>query len=77
MRQHTNAFDLLRLLGAGLVLWSHQYALLGLSAAMIVLLATFSALFVEQPAQARQQDVRHWIRKTIIGRVRQKAFKGA
>jgi len=46
------------------------------SAAMTVLLALLSALLVEQPAQARQRDVRDWIAKTIIGRVRQKAFEG-
>jgi peptidoglycan/LPS O-acetylase OafA/YrhL len=30
LRQHTNAFDLVRLIAAGLVLWSHQHALMGL-----------------------------------------------
>jgi peptidoglycan/LPS O-acetylase OafA/YrhL len=30
LRQHTNAFDLIRLVAAGLVLWSHQHALMGL-----------------------------------------------
>lgn len=29
-RAHTNSFDLLRLFGAALVVWSHQHALLGL-----------------------------------------------
>ncbi len=31
MRQHTNAFDLIRLAAAGMVLWSHQHALMGLA----------------------------------------------
>ncbi|HEY6991631.1 MAG TPA: hypothetical protein VH369_24775 [Bryobacteraceae bacterium] len=47
------------------------------SAATTVLFALLSTLFVEQPAQARQRDVRDWIRNAIIGRVRQKAFEGA
>ncbi|HEY7322415.1 MAG TPA: acyltransferase [Candidatus Binatia bacterium] len=46
------------------------------SAAMTVLLAFLSVLFVEQPAQTRQRDMREWIRKTIIGGVRQKHLKG-
>lgn len=31
MRQHENAFDFIRLFAAGLVVWSHQHALMGLS----------------------------------------------
>jgi len=31
MRQHTNAFDLIRLAAAGMVLWWHQHALMGIS----------------------------------------------
>jgi peptidoglycan/LPS O-acetylase OafA/YrhL len=31
LRQHDNAFDLIRLVAASLVLWSHQHALMGLS----------------------------------------------
>ena len=30
LRQHTNAFDFIRLFAAGLVVWSHQHALMGL-----------------------------------------------
>ena len=30
LRTHTNAFDLIRLIAAGMVLWSHQHALMGL-----------------------------------------------
>lgn len=29
LRQHTNAFDLIRLIAAGMVLWSHQHGLMG------------------------------------------------
>ena len=29
-RQHTNTFDFIRLFAAGLVVWSHQHALMGL-----------------------------------------------
>ena len=30
LRQHTNAFDHIRLVAAGLVLWSHQHGLMGM-----------------------------------------------
>lgn len=47
MRRHNNAFDLLRLIGASLVLWSHQHALLGLpEPAVGVLRTTFGGLGV-------------------------------
>jgi peptidoglycan/LPS O-acetylase OafA/YrhL len=61
----------------GLHLTKNFWLALVFSAAITVLLALLSALFVEQPAQARQRDVRDWIGKAIIGRVRQKAFEGA
>lgn len=47
MRQHTNSFDLVRLVAAGLVVWSHQYALLGLpEPAVAVLRTSFGGLGV-------------------------------
>ena len=38
LRQHENAFDLIRLVAASLVLWSHQHALMGLSQPSIAVL---------------------------------------
>ena len=47
LRTHTNAFDLIWLVAAGLVLWSHQYALLGLHEPFVdVLGASFGGLGV-------------------------------
>jgi len=38
LRQHTNAFDLIRLVAAGLVLWSHQHALMGMREPFVAVL---------------------------------------
>lgn len=38
MRQHQNTFDLIRLVAASLVLWSHQHALMRLSQPSITVL---------------------------------------
>jgi peptidoglycan/LPS O-acetylase OafA/YrhL len=38
MRRHTNAFDLIRLVAAGMVLWSHQHALMNVPEAPIAFL---------------------------------------
>jgi peptidoglycan/LPS O-acetylase OafA/YrhL len=47
LRQHTNAFDLIRLVAAGLVLWSHQYSLMGLREPFVdVLGASYGGLGV-------------------------------
>jgi peptidoglycan/LPS O-acetylase OafA/YrhL len=40
LRPHTNAFDLIRLVAASLVLWSHQHALMGLPEPSIQALQT-------------------------------------
>jgi peptidoglycan/LPS O-acetylase OafA/YrhL len=40
LRQHRNAFDLIRLFAAGLVVWSHQHALLGLPEPTVGVLRT-------------------------------------
>ena len=61
----------------GMHLTKNFWVALVFSVAVTVLLAFMSARFVEQPAQTRQHEVREWIGKTIIGRVRQKAFEGA
>jgi peptidoglycan/LPS O-acetylase OafA/YrhL len=45
LRQHSNAFDFVRLIAAGLVLWSHQHALMGLPQPSIqALQASFGGL---------------------------------
>jgi peptidoglycan/LPS O-acetylase OafA/YrhL len=47
MRQHTNSFDLIRLIAASFVLWSHQHALMGLpEPAVAVLRTSFGGLGV-------------------------------
>jgi peptidoglycan/LPS O-acetylase OafA/YrhL len=47
LRTHTNAFDHIRLVAAGLVLWSHQHALMGLHEPFVdVLGASFGGLGV-------------------------------
>jgi peptidoglycan/LPS O-acetylase OafA/YrhL len=38
LRQHTNTFDFVRLFAASLVVWSHQYALMGLPEPMVKVL---------------------------------------
>jgi len=38
LRQHTNAFDFVRLFAASLVVWSHQHALMGLPEPMVKVL---------------------------------------
>jgi peptidoglycan/LPS O-acetylase OafA/YrhL len=38
LRRHTNAFDLIRLVAAGLVLWSHQHALMGMHEPFVAVL---------------------------------------
>jgi peptidoglycan/LPS O-acetylase OafA/YrhL len=38
LSQHTNAFDHIRLVAAGLVLWSHQYALMGMREPFVAVL---------------------------------------
>jgi peptidoglycan/LPS O-acetylase OafA/YrhL len=38
LRQHTNAFDLIRLVAAGLVVWSHQHALMGIREPFVAVL---------------------------------------
>jgi peptidoglycan/LPS O-acetylase OafA/YrhL len=60
----------------GVYLTKNFWLALVFSAAITVLLAFLSALFIEQTAQDRQRDARDWIEKAIIGRVRQKAFEG-
>jgi peptidoglycan/LPS O-acetylase OafA/YrhL len=40
LRQHTNSFDFIRLFAAGLVVWSHQHALMGLAEPAVNLFQT-------------------------------------
>ena len=47
LRQHTNAFDLIWLVAAGLVLWSHQHALMGMREPFVAVLgASYGGLGV-------------------------------
>ena len=46
LRQHTNAFDHIRLVAAGLVLWSHQHGLMGMREPFVAVLGASGGLGV-------------------------------